>query len=120
MICEGSISERTARLSQAYSGLPDDFAILVTPEEELYQQARKAHAAGWQLATPANGDVGIDIPLRVYEGLQKEMTRTDARYRLEHWTVVNDSLVARIKTLGEIPTPFSTYAYYHGEKMKEY
>jgi predicted amidohydrolase YtcJ len=48
------------------------------------------------------------------------MPRKDARYRLEHCTVVNDSLVARIKALGAIPTPFSTYVYYHGEKMKEY
>jgi hypothetical protein len=120
MICDGSISERTARLSQAYIGRPDDFGILVTSEEELYQQARKAHAAGWQLGTHANGDVGIDTTLRVYERLQKELPRKDARYRLEHCTVVNDSLIARIKALGAIPTPFSTYAYYHGEKMKEY
>jgi predicted amidohydrolase YtcJ len=120
MICDGSISERTARLSQPYIGRPDDFGIVVTPEEELYQQARKAHAAGWQLGTHANGDVGIDITLRVYERLQKEMPRKDPRYRLEHCTVVNDSLLARIKALGAIPTPFSTYAYYHGEKMKEY
>jgi predicted amidohydrolase YtcJ len=120
MICDGSISERTARLSQAYIGRPDDFGILVTSEEELYQQARKAHAAGWQLATHANGDVGIDTTLRVYERLQKELPRKDGRYRLEHCTVVNDSLITRIKALGAIPTPFSTYAYYHGEKMKEY
>ena len=120
MICDGSISERTARLSQAYIGRLDDFGILVTSEEELYQQARKAHAAGWQLGTHANGDVGIDTTLRVYERLQKELPRKDARYRLEHCTVVNDSLIARIKALGAIPTPFSTYAYYHGEKMKEY
>jgi predicted amidohydrolase YtcJ len=120
MICDGSISERTARLSQAYIGRPDDFGILVTSEEELYQQARKAHAAGWQLATHANGDVGIDTTLRVYERLQKELPRKDGRYRLEHCTVINDQLIARIKALGAIPTPFSTYAYYHGEKMKEY
>jgi len=120
MICDGSISERTARLSQPYIGRPDDFGILVTSEEELYAQARKAHAAGWQLGTHANGDVGIDTTLRVYERLQKELPRKDARYRLEHCTVVNDQLIQRIKTLGAIPTPFSTYAYYHGEKMKEY
>jgi predicted amidohydrolase YtcJ len=120
MICDGSISERTARLSQPYIGRPDDFGMIVTPEEELYQQARKAHEAGWQLGTHANGDVGIDITLRVYERLQKEMPRADARYRLEHCTVINDGLVQRIKALGAIPTPFSTYAYYHGEKMKEY
>jgi predicted amidohydrolase YtcJ len=120
MICDGSISERTARLSQPYVGRPDDFGILVTSEEELYHQARKAHVAGWQLGTHANGDVGIDTTLRVYERLQKEMPRKDARYRFEHCTVVNDGLVQRIKALGAIPTPFSTYAYYHGEKMKEY
>jgi predicted amidohydrolase YtcJ len=120
MVCDGSISERTARLSQPYIGRPDDFGILVTPEDQLYEMARKAHEAGWQLGTHANGDVGIDITLRVYERLQKVMPRKDPRFRLEHCTLVNDSLIKRIHDLGAIPTPFSTYAYYHGEKMKEY
>lgn len=48
------------------------------------------------------------------------MPRRDPRFRLEHCTVINDSLIRRIKALGAIPTPFSTYVYYHGEKMKEY
>jgi predicted amidohydrolase YtcJ len=120
MICDGSISERTARLSQPYVGRPNDCGILVTTEEDMYAQARKAHSAGWQLGTHANGDVAVDITLRVYERLQREMPRNDARYRLEHCTVINESLIERIKVLGAIPTPFSTYVYYHGEKMKEY
>src|SRR3989442_7534952 len=41
-------------------------------------------------------------------------------FRSEHCTVVNDLLIQRIKKLGAIPTPFSTYVYYHGEKMREY
>jgi len=120
MVCDGSISERTARLSQPYIGRSDDFGILVTPEDQLYEMARKAHDAGWQLGTHANGDVAIDITLRVYERLQKELPRKDPRFRLEHCSLVNDSLIKRIHDLGAIPTPFSTYAYYHGEKMKEY
>jgi predicted amidohydrolase YtcJ len=32
----------------------------------------------------------------------------------------NDDLLVRIKALGAIPTPFSTYVYYHGEKMRYY
>ena len=120
MICDGSISERTARLSQPYIGRPNDFGILVATEDELFEHGRKAHAAGWQIGTHANGDVGIDTTLRVYERLQKELPRRDPRFRLEHCTVVNDSLVRRISALGAIPTPFSTYVYYHGEKMKEY
>ena len=120
LVCDGSISERTARLSQPYEGRPNDYGILVMTEEELYANGRKAHLAGWQIGTHANGDVGIDTTLRVYERLQKENPRRDPRFRLEHCTMINDDLVARIKALGAIPTPFSTYVYYHGEKMKYY
>jgi predicted amidohydrolase YtcJ len=120
LVCDGSISERTARLSQPYIGRPDDFGILVMDEAELYRYARQAHEAGWQIGTHCNGDVAIDKTLRVYERLQREMPRRDPRFRLEHCTVVNDSLIQRIKKLGAIPTPFSTYVYYHGEKMREY
>ena len=48
------------------------------------------------------------------------MPRRDPRFRIEHCTVVNDALVRRMRALGVIPTPFSTYVYYHGEKMREY
>src|SRR6266481_658680 len=120
LVCDGSISERTARLSVPYEGRPNDYGILVMTEEELYTYGRKAHLAGWQIGTHANGDVGIDTTLRVYERLQKENPRHDPRFRLEHCTVINDGLIARIKALGAIPTPFSTYVYYHGEKMKYY
>jgi predicted amidohydrolase YtcJ len=120
LVCDGSISERTARLSTPYEGRPNDYGILVMTEEELYTYGRKAHLAGWQIGTHSNGDVGIDTTLRVYERLQKENPRHDPRFRLEHCTVINDDLVARIKLLGAIPTPFSTYVYYHGEKMRFY
>ncbi|HEU0142270.1 MAG TPA: amidohydrolase [Bryobacteraceae bacterium] len=120
LMCDGSISERTARLSEPYVGRPDDHGILVTDEPELYEQARRAHLAGWQIGTHANGDVAIDKTLRVYERLQREHPRKDARFRLEHCTVITDDLVRRIKALGAIPNPFSTYVYYHGEKMREY
>jgi predicted amidohydrolase YtcJ len=120
MVADGSISERTARVSQPYVGRPDDYGILVRTEEQLYNDARAAHAAGWHIGTHANGDIAIDIVLRVYERLQREMPRPDPRFRIEHCTLVNDNLVRRMKTQGVIPTPFSSYVYYHGEKMKEY
>jgi predicted amidohydrolase YtcJ len=120
LVADGSISERTARLSQPYVGRPSDYGMLVMSEDELYSHARKAHAAGWQIGIHANGDVGIDTALRVYERLQREIPRRDPRFRLEHCTVINDDLIRRIKAIGAIPTPFSTYVYYHGEKMREY
>src|SRR5215510_6234644 len=116
----GSISERTARLSKPYVGHPNDYGILVMTEEDLYARARQAHQAGWQIGVHANGDVAIDQVLRVYERLQRELPRRDPRFRNEHCTVINESLVTRIRALGAIPTPFSTYVYYHGEKMIHY
>jgi hypothetical protein len=120
LICDGSISERTARLSQAYVGRPNDFGILVMEEEELYTHARKAYEAGWQIGIHANGDVGVDITLKVYERLQQELPQRDPRFRIEHCTLVNDGLIQRMRALGVIPTPFAAYVYYHGEKMREY
>ena len=117
---DGSISERTARLSTPYIGSEDDYGILTSTRDQLYEVCKKAHDSGWQLGVHSNGDVGIDITLGVYEQLQKENPRRDPRFRLEHCTVVNPDLVRRIQALGAIPTPFSTYVYFHGEKMKYY
>ena len=120
LMCDGSISERTARMSEPFIGRPDDYGIIVTEADELYEQARKAHYADWQIGTHANGDVAIDMTLSIYERLQKERPRKDPRFRLEHCTVINPDLVRRIRDIGAIPNPFSTYVYYHGEKMKNY
>jgi hypothetical protein len=120
MFCDGSISERDARVSEAYVGRPNDFGILVNNEEQLFEMGREPFAAGWQIGTHANGDVAIDIVLRVYERLLRETPRPDPRFRIEHCTIINDGLVRRIKDQGVIPAPFSSYVYYHGEKMKAY
>ena len=120
LTCDGSISERTARLSKPYIGSEDDYGIIVMDEDDLYEYAIKAHKADWQIGIHANGDVGINIALNVFERLQKEYNRNDPRFRLEHCTVINDSLINRIKSLNAIPNPFSTYVYFHGEKMKHY
>ena len=117
---DGSISERTAWLSEPYIGIPDYHGLQVTTRDQLYENARKAHAAGWQLATHANGDLAIDMVLGVYEQVQREMPKQDARYRLEHCTLLNDSLLQRMKALQAIPVPFSGYVYFHGDVMHFY
>ncbi len=120
MVADGSISERTAWVSEPYTGRPNDHGIQVRTEEQLYNDAKPAHDAGWQIGTHGNGDLAIDVVLRVYAHLQKENPRPDPRFRIEHCTVINPDLVRRMKDQGVIPTPFSSYVYYHGEKMKEY
>jgi predicted amidohydrolase YtcJ len=119
-IADGAISGRTARLSQPYVGHPNDLGTFSATEEELYECGRKAYAAGWQLGTHANGDVAIERVLNLYERINREIPRKDPRFRIEHCTLINDSIIQRMRALNVIPTPFSTYVYYHGEKMQYY
>jgi len=118
---DGSISERTAWLSQPYIGIPNNYAGLqLSSRERLYETGRKAHAAGWQLATHANGDLAIDRTLSVYEQIQKELPKKDPRFRIEHCTLLTDSLIQRMRDLRVIPAPFSCYVYFHGDVMHFY
>jgi predicted amidohydrolase YtcJ len=120
LFADGSISERTALLSEPYAGLGDYRGISHASRDALYEQARKAYLAGWQIGTHANGDVAIDAILGVYEQLQREFPRRDPRLRIEHCTLVTPGLVRRIKAAGVIPLPFAGYVFFHGEKMPYY
>ena len=118
---DGSISERTAWLSQPYIGIPNNYVGLqLSSRDQLYQTGRKAHAAGWQLATHANGDLAIDRILEVYEQIQKELPKKDPRFRIEHCTLLTDPLIRRMRALEVIPAPFSCYVYFHGDVMHFY
>ena len=117
---DGSISERTAWLSQPYIGIPNYKGLQVTTREQLLETSRKAHASGWQLATHANGDLAIDEILGVYEQVQRENPRRDPRFRIEHCTLLNESLIQRMSRLKVIPAPFSCYVYFHGDVMHFY
>ncbi len=119
-VSDGSISERTARLAEPYIGRPNDYGIMVNDAEVLWPIFEKAHRAGWQIGTHANGEAGIDLTATLYERLQREYPRRDPRFRFEHCTVLTPELIRRIKALGAIPTPFSAYVFFHGEKMGEY
>jgi predicted amidohydrolase YtcJ len=121
MYADGSISERTAWLSQPYLGIPNNYVGLqLSSREQLYETGRKAHAAGWQLATHANGDLAIDRILGVYEQIQKELPKKDPRFRIEHCTLPTDALIQRMRALQVIPAPFSCYVYFHGDVMHFY
>lgn len=117
---DGSASERTMRMSTPYVGRPDDYGILTMTQDEIYEAVDEAHSSGWQIGIHANGDVTIDMVLNAYERALERWPREDPRHRIEHCTLVNPSLVQRIKNTGSIPTPFYTYVYYHGDKWGEY
>lgn len=116
---DGSASERTMRMSTPYVGT-NDYGILTMTQKEIDEAVEDAHRNNWQIGIHANGDVTIDMVLKAYERVLKEWPLPDRRHRIEHCSLVNPSLLTRIKTTGTIPTPFWTYVYYHGEKWSQY
>jgi predicted amidohydrolase YtcJ len=119
MVSDGAIASRTAYLSQPYVN-SDDHGILTMTPEETESEVMAMHKAGFQVAIHANGDLAIDMVLTAYEKAQREHPRLNTRHRIEHCTLVNPDLLSRMKNLGTIATPFCTYIYHHGDKMKFY
>ena len=117
---DGSVSERTMRMSTAYAGRPDDLGILTMDQQQIDAAVADALAHGFRIGIHANGDVAIGMVLDSYERALQGWQGPNPRLRIEHCSLINASLLARIKAAGVIPTPFYTYAHYHGEKWPEY
>ena len=120
MVADGAIATRTAYLSQPYEGSQCDHGILAMEQDEIEEQVMAMHRAGFQVCIHANGDLTIGMVLTAYEKAQKAHPRVNTRHRIEHCTLVNEDLLMRMKALGCIATPFCTYVYHHGEKMRYY
>ncbi len=117
---DGSASERTMRMSTSYTGRPEDFGILTMDQQQIDDAVQDALANGFRIGIHANGDVTIRMVLDAYERGLKGWVGPNPRLRIEHCSLVDPEIIARIKALGVIPAPFYTYAYYHGEKWSEY
>jgi hypothetical protein len=117
---DGSASERTMSMSTPYERRPDDFGILTMSQEEIDDAVDDAVAHDFRVGIHANGDVAIEMVLNAYERVLRNHEGPNPRHRIEHCSLIDDRLLARIKAAGVIPAPFYTYAYYHGEKWLEY
>jgi predicted amidohydrolase YtcJ len=119
-LADGSASERTMRMSTPFVGKPNDYGILIMDQKQIDEAVEDAHRNRWQIGIHGNGDVTIGMILNAYERVLAKWPHPDRRHRIEHCSLVNPELIRRIKATGTIPTPFWTYAHYHGEKWRAY
>ena len=117
---DGSASERTMRMSTPFEGRPDDYGILTMDQAAIDAAVDDAVANGWRIGIHVNGDVTIDMALQAYERVLRDWQGPNPRFRLEHCSLVNPDLLERIRDTGSVPTPFYTYAHYHGNKWLDY
>ena len=118
---DGSFSERTMALSIPYPGVKPPYKGNITEtQEDLNAWVERVHRAGIQVNCHANGDVAIDMMLTAVERAQRLFPRNDARPKITHCTLITDSLIQRMKVLGAVPAPFTSYAYYNSDKFHFY
>ena len=115
-----SMSGRTCWLSEEYSDQPGYFGIPPARSQADLDKAFEAmHKAGFQIATHSNGDREIDMVLTAIERAQSANPRPDARHRIEHASVMTQSLLDRAKKAGVILV-FHSYMWEHGDKLASY
>lgn len=115
-----SLSGRTAWLSHPYSDRPGYFGIPpARSQEQLDADYEKWWNAGWQVATHSNGDREIDMVLTAIERAQAKSPRPDARWRIEHASVMNQAMLDRAKKEGVILV-FHSYMWEYGEILASY
>jgi predicted amidohydrolase YtcJ len=115
-----SLSGRTAWLSEAYSDRPGYFGIPpARTQEKLDDDFAKWWNAGWQVATHSNGDREIDMVLTAIEHAEAKNPRPDARWRIEHASVMNQGLLDRARKDGVILV-FHSYMWEYGDILASY
>jgi predicted amidohydrolase YtcJ len=108
-------------LSRPYAGTNPPYSGNITEtQEDLNTWVERVQRAGIQPNCHANGDVAIDMVLTAYERAQQVAPRSDLRPKITHCTLINDDLLRRMKALGAVPAPFTTYAYYNSDKFHFY
>jgi predicted amidohydrolase YtcJ len=118
---DGSFSERTMAISTPYNDItPPYHGNLTQTQEDLNAWVERVHRANIRLNCHANGDLAIDRVLTAYERALNLYPRPGARPKITHCSLVNDSLVARMKAMDVVPAEFSTYAYYNSDKFHFY
>jgi len=100
ILADGSLGASTAALRQPYSDDPSTRGITICSQKELYSMVAEAHNAGFQLALHAIGDRAIDLVLNAFERALKQNPREGHRHRIEHASVLNKTLIQRMKKLG--------------------
>ena len=108
LFADGALGSRGAALFDDYADRPDHRGLLARSPEALAGQARRVHAAGYQIAIHAIGDRGIATALDAIDAAQGE--DRSRRHRVEHLQVIRDEDLDRLAPLGVVASMQPTHA----------
>ena len=104
---DGALGPHTAAMIAPYDNEPDNYGIVVTDKEEIYDLVSRASAAGFAATIHAIGDRAVHEVLDVYESVRaEEAARGEApatrRHRIEHVQLIHPDDAGRLAQMGVI------------------
>jgi predicted amidohydrolase YtcJ len=100
IFADGTFGSCTACMSEPYADRACTHGYMTLSDDEIYCRMEAAHLAGYQICIHAIGDQGIANCVRLFERLLAEHPRNDHRHRIEHASIADPDLIARIARLG--------------------
>lgn len=100
IFADGTFGSCTACMRAPFADRPGERGMMTLDGDEIYARMRAAHLAGLQVCVHAIGDAAIEHCVALYERLLAEHPRADHRHRVEHASLVEPALIARIARLG--------------------
>lgn len=95
---DGSLGARTAALEEPYLDAPDATGVIIHSQDELNATVETAARLGLQVAVHAIGDRAIRMALTAIEKTNLTVPQSQRlRHRIEHASVLNRSLIDRVK-----------------------
>lgn len=91
-----------AAIRVTVNGTEREYGLLYFKPEDLKDLVLAAHRRGFQVAVHAHGNVAIGHALDAFENALRQQPKEDARFRIEHCSLLDDGLIRRIKELGVI------------------
>ncbi len=113
IMIDGAFSGPNAWTLGEYPGRPGFHGSLRVPEEALYPVVKRAHELGWQLGVHAIGDAAIQLLVDVFDRVQQEHPRQNARHYIHHFTMMPPAAtLAKMKRwdIGVASQPNWTYS----------
>ncbi len=115
---DGACAGGTCLLDEPYLN-SDDHGLQVIDASDLDDLVHQVTGAGLALAVHANGDRAIRLLLDAHENARRAGAPA-RRHRVEHCSLVDDDILARMRSLRLVAVPFGSYARYHGDKLLGY
>lgn len=121
LYADGALGSRGACMIEPYSDDPDNYGLIMHPEEYYREVMENAYKYNYQVNTHAIGDSGNRFTLDLYASYLKGPN--DRRWRIEHAQIIHPDDFRKFADFNIIPSVQATHAtsdmYWAGDRVGE-